>query len=75
MAEPIEIGHYGAGTLSVLTNDARRFILLGALTMAWQSEETGEWLSIAPGWKVSAEGGSAVRVQFGDGEGVVVSLP
>jgi hypothetical protein len=70
-----KIGHYGAGTLSVLSNDAGQFILLGSLTIARQSEETGAWVSFAPGSKVTAEGANAVRVQLGDSEGVVVSLP
>jgi hypothetical protein len=71
----VQIGRYGTGTLSVLRNDAGQFILLGAMTLARLSEERGEWLSLAPGWRVTAEGGSAVRVAFGDSEGVVVALP
>jgi hypothetical protein len=69
-----KIGHYGASTLSFLRNAAGKFILLGSLTIARLSEENGAWVSFAPGWRVTAEGGSAIRVQHGDGEGVVVSL-
>jgi hypothetical protein len=69
------IGRYGAGQLSLLTNETGRFILLGCMTIARQSEESGEWLSMAPGWRVTAEGETGVRVQFKESEGVVVALP
>jgi hypothetical protein len=72
--EQFKIGHYGAGTLSLLLNDAGQFILLGSMTIARLSEENGALVSFAPGWRVTAAGGSAIRVQHGDGEGVVVSL-
>jgi hypothetical protein len=39
--EQIEIGRYGAGTLSVLRTEAGQFILLNSLTIARQSEKTG----------------------------------
>jgi hypothetical protein len=68
--EQFKIGSYGASTLSLLRNDAGEFILLNSLTIARQSED-GAWVSFAPGWKVTAEGGS-LRVQHGDGEAVVV---
>jgi hypothetical protein len=70
-----KIGRYGAGTLSFLSSRAGKFILFNSVTIARHSEGTGTWFTLAPGWKVTAEGGSAVRVQLGDSEGVVVSLP
>jgi hypothetical protein len=69
-----KIGRYGAGTLSMLRNEAGQFIFIGAMTIARRSEDTGDWVSFAPGWRVTAEGGDAVRVTRGDEEGVVVSL-
>jgi hypothetical protein len=68
----IEIGRYG-GTLSLLRNDAGQLIVIGAMTIARLSEETDAWVSLAPNWKVTAEG-DGVRVQFKDEDGVVVSL-
>jgi hypothetical protein len=70
----IEIGHYGAGTLSLFTSEAGQFILLGGMTIARWSVEVGVWVSLASGWRVTAEGDGAVRVQLGTSEGVVVSL-
>ena len=64
----------GAGTLSLLRNEAGQFILIGAMTTARWSEDTGAWVSFASGWRVAVEGGDAVRVTLGDEEGVVVSL-
>jgi hypothetical protein len=73
----IDIGRYDAKTLSLVSGSAGQFILLNSMRLARWSTETGAWLSLAPGWKVTAEGGTsgAVRVQLGDSEGVVVSLP
>ena len=45
----LKIGHYGAGTLSLLRNDAGQLVMLGSMTIARRSEETGEWLTLAPG--------------------------
>jgi hypothetical protein len=71
----IEIGRYGAGTLSLFSSEAGQFILLGSMTIARRSEETRAWVALAPGWKVTAEGVDAVRVQLNDEAGVVVSFP
>jgi hypothetical protein len=70
----IKIGRYGAGTLCFLRNLAGEFILFNSLTIARYSKETGTWLTLARGWRVTNEDGSAVRVQLNDSEGVVVSL-
>ena len=70
---PFKIGRYGAGTLSLLRNEAGQFILIGAMTIARRSKDAGTWISFAPGWRVTAEGGDAVRVTLGDDEGAVVS--
>jgi hypothetical protein len=60
-----------AGTLSLLRNEAGRFILLRSMALARWSDDIGDSVSFALGWKVTAvEGGDAVRVQLGSGEGV-----
>jgi hypothetical protein len=74
MAKRLKIGRYGAGNLSVLRNRAGDFILFNSVKIAQLSEETSTWLSLAPGWKVTDEGESAVRVQLNNSDGVVVSL-
>jgi hypothetical protein len=74
-AKQTEIGRYGTGTLSVFRNEFGEFILLGGLMLARRSEKTGEWVTLASGWRVTAEGDGAVRVALGNSEGVVVSLP
>jgi hypothetical protein len=74
MAKRLKIGRYGAGNLTVLRNRAGDLILFNSVKIAKLSEETGDWLSLAPGWKVTSDDGSAVRVQLNDSEGVVVSL-
>jgi hypothetical protein len=73
--QQIEIGRYGAGTLSLFSSEAGQFILLGGMTIARWSVEVGAWVTLASGWRVTAEGGSTVRVALGTSEGVVVSLP
>jgi hypothetical protein len=69
-----KIGRYGAGTLRFLSNRAGQFILFNSVTIARHSEKTGTWRTLAPGWKVTSEGGSAIRVQLHNSEGVIVSL-
>jgi hypothetical protein len=69
----IDIGSYGASTLSLISSSAGQFILLNSMRLARWSVETGAWVSLAPGWKVTAEGGG-VRVALGASEGVIVSL-
>jgi hypothetical protein len=74
MAKRLKIGRYGAGYLSVLRNRAGDFILFNSVKIAKLSDETATWLTLAPGWKVTDEGESAVRVQLNNSDGVVVSL-
>jgi hypothetical protein len=69
-----KIGGYGAGTLWILRDRDGHFILFNSMKIAKRSEKTGTWLALAPGWKITNEGASAIRVQLNNSEGVVVSL-
>jgi hypothetical protein len=66
------IGKYGAGTLWFERNERGQFILFGAVRIA---EFGGTWISLEPGWKVTAPFGiTEIWVQHKDNEGVVIPI-
>jgi hypothetical protein len=75
--KPYKIGHYGAETLWFQRSYAGYFILFGATKIARCGQHgpfTGTWVSLVPGWKVTAAYGTTLRVQHNDSDGVVVSI-
>jgi hypothetical protein len=69
-----KIGRYGVGTLSCLRDREGLFILFNAVKIAKRPLRGGTWMPLEPGWKVTSLGGTAIRVQLNDSEGVVASL-
>jgi hypothetical protein len=73
------IGKYGAGTLWFERNGWEHFILFDAVRIAKLGHpgtpREGTWVSLEPGWKVTAPFGVAeIRVQHNDNEGVVLAI-
>jgi len=68
------IGQYGAGTLWFERNGLEQFILFDAVRIAQFGQE-GTWVSLEPGWKVTAPFGiTEIWVQHKDNEGVVIPI-
>jgi hypothetical protein len=68
-----EIGSYGAGTLSCISNQNGLFVLFKkCLPSRDRGVET--WISLDRAWKVTPSGDREICIQHNDGEGVYVSL-
>jgi hypothetical protein len=73
------IGKYGAGTLWFERDGMGRFILFDAVRIAEFGQpgtpQEGTWVSLEPGWKVTAPFGlTEILVQHKDNEGVVIPI-
>jgi hypothetical protein len=75
----IPIGKYGSGTLWFERSQRGEFILFDAVKIAELrrpgTPSEGTWISLEPGWKVTAPSGTAeIWVQHKGSEGVVIPV-
>jgi hypothetical protein len=75
----IPIGQYGAGTLWFERNGRGEFILFDAVKIAvlgyLGTPQEGAWVSLEPGWKVTAPFGiNEIWVQHKESDGVVIPV-
>ena len=73
------IGHYGTGTLWFQRNEMGQFILFDAVKIAMFGQpgtpHEGTWISLEPGWKITAPFGiTEIWVQHKDNEGVLIPI-
>jgi hypothetical protein len=73
------IGYYGTGTLWFQRNEMGQFILFDAVKIAMFGQpgtpDEGTWISLEPGWKITAPFGiTEIWVQHKDNEGVLIPI-
>jgi hypothetical protein len=74
-----QIGKYGAGTLWYERDQLGQFILFGGKRIAELGHpgtpQEGSWVSLEPGWKVTAPFGiTEILVQHKESDGVVIPV-